>query len=379
MMWENNSVNLDKKHQQLAYLCRRLLGYPCNARFNYKNLAPFFDYPLNNVGDPFSECNYQVNTHEFEREVIAYVAKLYGQLSDYWGYVSLGGTEGNILGVHLGRLHYPNGYVYYSQHSHYSITKAINLTRSHAIEIAVQDNGEINYSTLTAALVKNKEAPAIIVANIGTTMTGAIDDLAAIKSCLKEANIQEYHIHCDAALHGMILPFRNSPKMFTLSDIDSLTISGHKLIGSPLPCGIFLCKASTIKSFSEHIDYIHTADLTLSGSRSGLTPLILWQKFFKNNDLNILAQAVIEKADYAVHALQKLNIDAWRNEDSPIVVFPKPSKKIIKKWQLAQQNNIAHIVTLSHVSERLIDTFVKDLHLDSLECGADVAATVSNL
>ena len=183
---------LVSKYEALLNLQKNFFGYPCNRVFNHQDLIPFLEFPLNNVGDPFGYSNFQLNTHDFECEVLAYMANLYGASDNYWGYVSSGGTEGNILGTHLGRLHYPEAVVYYSQHSHYSVFKAAELTRALHEEIPVQDNGEIDYLALKSSLLKNKHLPAIIIANIGTTMTGAIDNIFTIKSCLKFWNLMEF-------------------------------------------------------------------------------------------------------------------------------------------------------------------------------------------
>ncbi len=46
-------------------------GYPCTQNFDYSALAPFLQYAINNVGDPFHGTNFASNTHDVEREVIA--------------------------------------------------------------------------------------------------------------------------------------------------------------------------------------------------------------------------------------------------------------------------------------------------------------------
>ena len=56
--------------------------------------------------------------------------------------------------------------------------------------------------------------------------------------------------------------------------------------------------------------------------------------------------------------MQARGIDAWRNEHSPIVVFPRPSADLIGRWSLAPHGEIAHIVCLSHVTEELLEHFI---------------------
>ncbi len=45
-----------------------------------------------------------------------------------------------------------------------------------------------------------------MLATIGTTMRGAVDDIPAIRAIIDEMGIGEHYIHADAALSGMILP-----------------------------------------------------------------------------------------------------------------------------------------------------------------------------
>ena len=59
-------------------------GYPYNLNFDYSELAPFMQYSINNLGDPFVPSNYGVHSRQFEVAVIAFFAKLW-HLQDYWG------------------------------------------------------------------------------------------------------------------------------------------------------------------------------------------------------------------------------------------------------------------------------------------------------
>ena len=75
-------------------------GYPVNQDFDYSALYPLLRFAANNVGDPFGYSRYQANTHETEREVVRTVAELMRLPPDEaWGYVTAGGTEGNMSAV----------------------------------------------------------------------------------------------------------------------------------------------------------------------------------------------------------------------------------------------------------------------------------------
>ena len=116
----------------------------------------------------------------------------------------------------------------------------------------------------------------------------------------------------------------------------------------------------------ENVEYIKTYDCTLTGSRNAITPLILWSAIQQNNfeDFAKIAQSCLKVADYALENMQKNGVKAWKNENSPIVIFPRPSDSILHKWALAPYQDFAHIVTLSHVCRKTIDLLVEDLAKD---------------
>ena len=107
---------------------KTFIGYPCNCKFDYSELYTILDTPLNNVGDPFCSSYYGLDSRELELEVLEWFAKLHNApLDNYWGYVTNGGTEGNMYGLYLARELYPKGVVYYSQDTHYSVSKNIRM------------------------------------------------------------------------------------------------------------------------------------------------------------------------------------------------------------------------------------------------------------
>ena len=162
------------------------VGYPANLDHDYSDIQPFLQHSGNNIGDPFQGSNYRANTHDFEREVIADFTELFHlEPEKAWGYVTSGGTEGNLYGLFMARETHPTGTVYFSQDTHYSIPKAVRILGMKSVTVRSQPNGQTDYQDLKTRLALNtKEEPAIIVANIGTTMKGAVDDLRSINAIL---------------------------------------------------------------------------------------------------------------------------------------------------------------------------------------------------
>ena len=340
------------------------LGYPTNQDFDYSELLPFLQYSANNVGDPFHDSNYRVNTHEIEREVVArFAAMMRLDANDAWGYVTTGGTEGNMYGLYMSRELYPQGVVYFSQDTHYSILKILRVLNMRNIMIKSQDNGEIDYDDLYETIRINRDVPVIIMANIGTTMKGAVDDLQHVRRILDDLAITRSYIHSDAALSGLILPFVPDPQPFGFdAGADSLAVSGHKLIGAPLPCGVVLTKREYVARIARSVEYVGVMDTTLSGSRNAWTPLVLWYALeqYGADGFRELVTEMLAVAEYAVERFNDHGIPAWRNRNSVTVVFPKPPQPIIRKWQLAPYGDIAHLITMPHVTRKLVDELLDE-------------------
>jgi len=348
------------------------IGYPESADFDYTLLERFMRFSINNCGDWSEYCNYLLNSFEFEQEVMEYFADLFKiPFEDSWGYVTNGGTEGNMFGCYLGREIFPDGTLYYSKDTHYSVAKIVKLLRIKSQVVESLPNGEVDYDDLMKKIADDKEQHPIIFANIGTTVRGAIDNIATIQERLRQAGFkrEDYYLHADAALSGMILPFVDSPQPFTFADgIDSIGVSGHKMIGSPIPCGIVVAKRKNVDMISVEIDYISAHDKTITGSRNGHTPMMMWQAI-KSHSLQDWQRRIthsLEMAQYAVDRLQKAGINAWRNKNSITVVFPCPSEAVWKKHCLATSGDVAHLITTAHhLDSQKIDELIDDVIADS--------------
>ncbi|WP_392482483.1 histidine decarboxylase [Nostoc sp. C110] len=342
-------------------------GYPYNLSCDYSAIGKFFNHLLNNAGDPYIEPDFGLHSRKFEQEVLAFFAHLYKiPENQFWGYVTAGGTEGNLYGIFLAREIYPNGILYSSQDSHYSIPKAAKLFRIQHNVVNSQINGEMNYDHFEQLLSENRRYPAIINLNIGTTVKGAIDNLDKVLEILERNQIKDYYIHCDAALSGLILPFLDgAPQVNFQKPIDSVAISA-KFIGSPLPCGVVLTKKKWVEKVETEIEYIGSKDTTILGSRNGHTPLILWYAVQTRgyDGLAKEAKTCIHNAQYLFQQLQIREYPCMLNSFSNTVVFQKPSQRLIKKWQLAVFENSAHMIIMQNIGRQKIDIFINELLLE---------------
>ncbi|MFH0875029.1 MAG: histidine decarboxylase [archaeon] len=351
---------LDTLYRKLNVFKKMFLGYPSDADFDYSALYRFLEFPLNNIGDPSEKSAYCLQTKDFEREVLKFFAELF-HIKNHWGYITNGGTEGNLYGLYLAREILPKASVFFSEDTHYSIRKNVHLLRMKNSIIKSNSNGEMDYEDFTKKIKKHKSA--VVVANIGTTMKGAVDDVCKISGILEKNKIN-YYIHADAALYGMILPFISEAPFDFRSKISSISVSGHKFVGSPIPCGVVLVRKELVKTLQDYIEYINAHDTTLSGSRDAFTPLVFWYRI-KTIGLEGFKKQVQYSNELAEFLVLELKRIGWPGvERSYITVrFQKPPEQIVKKWELAVFKNMAHVICLPHQTKEQLMAFITELEL----------------
>uniref|UniRef100_A0A0D9Z6T5 Serine decarboxylase n=1 Tax=Oryza glumipatula TaxID=40148 RepID=A0A0D9Z6T5_9ORYZ len=231
------------------------------------------------------------------------------------------------------------------------------MYRVQCIQIDTSFSGEMRYDHFRTKLLENARRPAIVNVNIGTTVKGAIDDLDEIINTLENCGFRDrFYIHCDGALAGLMLPFiKQAPKITFIKPIGSISVSGHKLLGCPTPCGVVINRLKDIDVLkSTNIEYIASNDVTISGSRNGQSPMFLWCK------LKSMGYKGIRREIEA--CLRNARISAFMNSQSIIVVFEKPKDDVfVQKWQLACAGNAAHVVVMPHVSFEMLGIFVEEL------------------
>jgi len=347
------------------------IGYPESFDFDYSGQKRFLDFHLNNCGAWDEFCNYKLQSFSFEKEVIEYFAELFKIPFDQcWGYVTNGGTEGNMWGIYIGREKFPKGALFYSRESHYSVAKIAKILRMPAHAVLADKKGVMVYSDLIKQIKQSKVKNPIILANIGTTVKGAIDDIAIIQDEMAKAGFkrQDYYIHCDEALSGMVLPFVDNPQPHTFADgADSLSVSGHKNIGAPMPCGIALAKKENVDSIKVEIDYIACSDKTMSGSRNGHSVIYIWEFIKKHTPEYLRARVANQLAlvKYTVNAFKKAGIPAWTQKNSVTVVFPEPSEAIWQKHSMATAGGVTHFVATCHQRNTdMVDAMIADVVAD---------------
>ena len=467
------------------------LGYQADQQLEYQTeLAKYLDCQLNNLGDPYKDGNFTLNTKMMERAVVDYYARLWNAKpynpddpDSSWGYVlSMGSSEANLYGLWNARDYLAGKYLlgeteedalrtslregsarvdgraivrrvtdftetnalspvlFYSEDTHYSIIKsAIVLRLKTFYEMGNQyypgqcpfswANGEwpravpseggpdgpgsIDIDKL-ADLVDffaGKKHPILINFNYGTTFKGAYDNIEAAGKQLmpifkkhglltrnvyydpdnsnRYDNRTGYWFHVDGALGAAYMPFIEKAYRMGLSDlrpyrfdfglpfVHSIAMSGHKWIGAPWPCGVYMTKRKYQLLPPDSPEYIGALDSTFAGSRNGLSALILWHYLARNSYNKQIKKALHTQriADYAYrrlkHLEERLRRDLWvdRSPLSLTVRFKQVKPEIVSRYSLSgetfyvngQRKAYNHIFAMAHVTEETIDRLIEDL------------------
>jgi histidine decarboxylase len=329
--------------------------------------------------------------------------------------------------------------VFYSQDTHYSVIKAIRVLgmktfydigaeqypyhnpldpgRAWPQEVPSSGGDEGPGSIDIPSLAKLVEFfaslgyPILVFFNYGTTFKGAYDDVKAAGEALmpiirryglyeRKVDIDPSHgtrwvkrngfwFHVDGALGAAFMPFiemacddrkidQYVPKFdFRLPYVHSISMSAHKWIGAPWPCGVYMTKTKTRMRPSDDPEYLGSPDTTFAGSRNGFSAMILWDYLARNSyDAQIRKALRLEElANRVCKRLlgleRKLGQKLWveRSPLSLTIRFRRPRPEIVFKYSLSnetlfvrgEKRDYSHIFIMDHVNSRLINKFIKDL------------------
>ena len=357
---------LDSYLSSLEDKTRKHLGYPYNLDFDYSSSGNLLRYLINNLGDPYVASNYSIDSRSFEQSVLSYFKELW-HFTDDWGYVTSSGTEGNLAGILYGKCKLPDAHLVFSREAHYSMKKAGFAYGLPCIEVESSPTGEIDYERMSQAIVNSAANSVILVANISTTFVGAYDSPLRMREAAIRAGVDadRIYIHGDGALGGMILPFLDDVPAELVIDgthaYDSVSASGHKMPGSPVPCGVVLTRREHMQRFASYIEYLGSVDSTLSGSRCGLAAVLLDDALHRRtrDEWSNTVKLCLQNARLLAQMLNANGIEARTNRFSNTVVFPRPDERVIHEWQLACRGDWAHAVVMPNNTEAMLEEFVR--------------------
>lgn len=325
-------------------------------------------------------------TQAIEREVLSMIAVDLFKIEEgqFDGYISPGGTEANIQAIWIYRNEFVKKQrakaeeivILASEDTHYSIPKAANLLMLDWEKIPVDPHSrdltaETVRTSIKSCLAKGKKY-FIVVANMGTTMFGSVDDPKLFTDILKEYQLP-FRLHVDGAYGGFIYPFGDFENQinFTNPDVSSITIDAHKMLQAPYGTGIFVCRKGLIEYvLTSEAKYVEGMDLTLCGSRSGANAVAVWvilttygpHKWYEK------ISVVKMRTNWLCKQLDQLQIPYFREPEMNIVTIRAEviPEYLAHKYNLVpkshdETNEWYKIVLMDHVEVEHLKDFIQDL------------------
>ena len=147
--------------------------------------------------------------------------------------------------------------VYASAETHFSVAKAAAALGVGLQPVAVDGERRLDPGALRSAIASDRAAgllPICVVANAGTTSTGAVDPLDAVATVAADAGVW---LHVDGAYGAPAAGDPACRQLFAgLHRADSLCIDAHKWLYAPVDCSALLLHdaAATARAFGADAD-----------------------------------------------------------------------------------------------------------------------------
>jgi aromatic-L-amino-acid/L-tryptophan decarboxylase len=212
---------------------------------------------------------------QIEQSVTEWLCTLMGLPEGAQGLLTSGGSLSNFSAIVTARQaklgdEAEGGTIYCSTETHYCVPKAARLAgfpRAALRALPVDERFRLRADALVAALREDRARglrPFLLVANAGTTNTGAIDPLPELREI---ADANGLWLHADAAYGGF---FRLAPGgerlLRGLEDCDSITLDPHKGLFMPYGIGALLVRdaRALAQAHRDSADYVQ--DVAHEGS-----------------------------------------------------------------------------------------------------------------
>jgi glutamate/tyrosine decarboxylase-like PLP-dependent enzyme len=253
-----------------------------------------------------------------ELQVVDWLRQLVGAPETAGGLFVSGGTMANLTGLAVARRNrraVPDAVVYSSDQTHYSIARAMRILGFSNDSLRKLDSDSafrLPLESLERAIAADRAAgrtPFLVVANAGTTNTGAVDPLREIAGICRRENLW---LHVDGAYGASAaLTTRGKKALDGIELADSLSLDPHKWLFQPYEAGCVLVRErrhleETFRAAPEYLkdtarnpedEEVNFSDLGPQGTRS-FRALKLWLSM-KTFGLERFRQAIDRGLDLA--------------------------------------------------------------------------------
>ncbi|MEN3001316.1 MAG: aminotransferase class V-fold PLP-dependent enzyme [Armatimonadota bacterium] len=188
---------------------------------------------------------------QVERVVMDWLRQLLGMPETAGGLFVSGGSVANLVALTAARQHrlgenFSRGVAYFSDQTHSCVERALRLLgfRKEQLRILSADERfQLPLHALQAQIEADRAAgwqPFCVVANAGTTNTGAVDPLPELVALCRREGLW---LHVDGAYGAaMILTEEGKHLLEGIGEVDSLAIDPHKGFYQPMMAGCTLVR-----------------------------------------------------------------------------------------------------------------------------------------
>ncbi|HEV8335628.1 MAG TPA: aminotransferase class V-fold PLP-dependent enzyme [Candidatus Polarisedimenticolia bacterium] len=186
---------------------------------------------------------------QIEATVVGWLSSLMGYPPDAAGILTSGGSISNLTAVATARIaklpeDFLSGTLYFSEETHLSLVKAARIagfSERNLRWIPVDERFRLVPERLEEEIRADRSRglrPFFVVANVGTTNTGAVDPIPDI---LEIARRHDLWVHADAAYGGFFRLVPGGEKLMPgIERCDSITLDPHKGLFLPYGTGCLL-------------------------------------------------------------------------------------------------------------------------------------------
>ena len=262
---------------------------------------------------------------QIEANVGRWLCEMVGYPRTALGLLTTGGSMANFIALVTARRerlpeNFLSGIVYASDQAHHSIQKAAILAGfppANVRAVPTDERFRLRFDALEQAIARDRASgltPFCLVAQAGTTNTGAVDDL---ERAAETARASGLWLHVDGAYGGFFfLTDRGRRALRGLEQADSITLDPHKGMFLPYGTGSLLVRdgGALRRAHSVHADYLpavpedpdfvdySTVSPELSRDFRGLR---VWLPV-KMHGIGAFRRALDEKLDLAAWAAEEL-------------------------------------------------------------------------
>ena len=227
-------------------------------------------------------------TAAMEREVVSALSTMVGyDPKDSLGHLTSSGTIANLEALWVARELHPGKAIASSAGAHYTHARMCGVLGVDHVPIPADTSGRMSLNWLAEEIESGRIGT--VVATLGTTSLGAVDDLGATIGICRAAGVR---VHVDAAYGGFFrliadldaLAPPDAAAFRAMQDADSVVIDPHKHGLQPYGCGSVLFRDPTVGRFYAHdspYTYftsgdLHLGEISLECSRAGAAAAALW-------------------------------------------------------------------------------------------------------